>query len=87
MSAAADSFAPTMTSELTCPRCGIRHIQMMPADACIYFFECTSCGAMLKPKPGDCCVFCSYGTVPCPPIQVTQALGNASGACCQLSQT
>jgi len=20
-------------------------------------------------KPGDCCVFCSYGSVPCPPIQ------------------
>ena len=23
----------------------------------------------LKPKKGDCCVFCSYGTVKCPPIQ------------------
>ncbi|WP_339879956.1 GDCCVxC domain-containing (seleno)protein, partial [uncultured Algoriphagus sp.] len=22
-----------------------------------------------KPKKGDCCVYCSYGTVPCPPIQ------------------
>ncbi|MFZ0027756.1 MAG: GDCCVxC domain-containing (seleno)protein, partial [Pseudolabrys sp.] len=21
------------------------------------------------PKDGDCCVFCSYGSVPCPPIQ------------------
>ena len=24
---------------------------------------------VLKPMPGDGCVFCSYGTVPCPPIQ------------------
>nr|WP_304572174.1 GDCCVxC domain-containing (seleno)protein [Salinisphaera sp. LB1] len=24
---------------------------------------------MLKPKPGDCCVFCSFGTVPCPSRQ------------------
>jgi hypothetical protein len=23
----------------------------------------------LRPKPGDCCVFCSYGSVPCLPIQ------------------
>ncbi|MGE7197418.1 GDCCVxC domain-containing (seleno)protein [Brevundimonas sp.] len=23
----------------------------------------------LKPLPGDCCVFCSYADVPCPPIQ------------------
>ena len=25
------------------------------------------------PKPGDCCVFCSYATVPCPPVQVGTA--------------
>ena len=34
-----------------------------------FFYECTGCGTKLKPKPGDCCVFCSYGSVPCPPIQ------------------
>jgi hypothetical protein len=27
---------------------------------------------VLKPKQGDCCVFCSYGSVPCPPIQQSQ---------------
>ena len=31
--------------------------------------ECTNCGVVIKPKQGDCCVFCSYGTVKCPPIQ------------------
>jgi hypothetical protein len=25
--------------------------------------------AQLRPKPGDCCVFCSFGSVKCPPIQ------------------
>ena len=25
--------------------------------------------AHLRPRSGDCCVFCSYGTVKCPPIQ------------------
>ena len=41
----------------------------MPADACQYFYDCKGCGERLKPKPGDCCVFCSYGSVPCPPVQ------------------
>ncbi len=33
--------------------------------------------AQLKPKAGDCCVYCSYGTVPCPPIQE-----RGKGTCC-----
>ena len=43
----------------------------MPTDACLFFYDCESCGAQLKPEPGDCCVFCSYGSVPCPPIQAS----------------
>ena len=64
-----------LTSELTCPHCGHKAVEVMPTDACIYFYDCAGCGAMLKPKPGDCCVFCSYGSVPCPPMQ-------AGGATC-----
>jgi hypothetical protein len=41
----------------------------MPTDACQYFYDCKACGALLKPKHGDCCVFCSFGSVPCPPHQ------------------
>jgi len=41
----------------------------MPTDACVVFYNCKGCGAKLKPLPGSCCVFCSYGSVPCPPIQ------------------
>jgi hypothetical protein len=41
----------------------------MPTDACQYFYECEGCSAVLCPLPGDCCVFCSCGTVPCPPRQ------------------
>src|SRR5262245_15770966 len=59
----------TRESTLTCPACGVAKAEIMPTDACQYFYECTSCGTLLRPKPGDCCVFCSYGTVPCPPIQ------------------
>ncbi|MGY8887097.1 MAG: GDCCVxC domain-containing (seleno)protein [Flavobacteriales bacterium] len=25
--------------------------------------------AQLSRREGDCCVYCSFGTVPCPPIQ------------------
>ncbi|WP_299349623.1 GDCCVxC domain-containing (seleno)protein [uncultured Shimia sp.] len=56
-------------STLTCPECGHSETHDMPTDACQWFLECPSCNVILKPREGDCCVFCSYGTVPCPPIQ------------------
>lgn len=56
-------------SVITCPRCGHEAAETMPADACQFFYECTGCGELLRPKPGDCCVFCSYGSAPCPPMQ------------------
>lgn len=34
----------------------------MPTDACQCFYECEQCHAVLRPKPGDCYVCCSYGT-------------------------
>ncbi|TDT41681.1 hypothetical protein DES49_1783 [Halospina denitrificans] len=58
-----------LESTITCPNCGHQKAETMPTDACQYFFECESYRSLLKPKHGDCCVFCSYGTVPCPPIQ------------------
>ena len=27
---------------------------------------------LLRPNPGDCCVFCSFGSVKCPPMQAHQ---------------
>jgi hypothetical protein len=45
----------------------------MPTDACQYFYECQGCRTLLRPKPGHCCVFCSYGTVPCPPVQAEKS--------------
>lgn len=61
----------TTESVITCPVCGTTKIETMPTDACQYFYECTGCGTLLRPKQGDCCVFCSYGSVPCPPIQAS----------------
>ena len=63
---------PELRSRITCPECGHAAEETMPVDACQWFYECRNCGAVLKPKPGDCCVFCSWGTVPCPPVQEGQ---------------
>lgn len=64
-----------MEADLTCPHCGAVRREAMPADACQFFYECGQCQTVLSPKPGDCCVFCSFGSVQCPPIQQQQ--------CCQ----
>ena len=54
---------------LTCPCCGAEHRERLPEDACRIHYRCSACGAELTPRPGDCCVFCSYGDVACPPLQ------------------
>jgi hypothetical protein len=68
-------------SIITCPKCGFKATEQMPTDACQYFYHCKGCGERLKPKPGDCCVFCSYGDVPCPPIQDAQTKNQRSNCC------
>lgn len=67
-----------LKSVITCPECGHKKEELMPVDSCQFFYECEECHAVLKPKEGDCCVFCSYGSVPCPPVQQ----GSQSGHCC-----
>jgi len=61
---------PILFSTVRCPNCGCRTEETMPMNACVFFFECPGCGARITPRRGDCCVFCSYGSVPCPPIQL-----------------
>ncbi|RZW19469.1 MAG: hypothetical protein EX260_07560 [Desulfobulbaceae bacterium] len=58
-----------MVSLICCPACGHREAEMMPVDACQFFYDCKGCGEVLRPLPGDCCVFCSFGDTKCPPIQ------------------
>ncbi|WP_300318524.1 GDCCVxC domain-containing (seleno)protein [Accumulibacter sp.] len=63
-------------SVLTCPCCGFSQPETMPTDACQFFYECRNGNTLLRPKPGDCCVFCSFGSVKCPRIQ-------AQNDCCR----
>lgn len=69
-------------STLTCPICGNAAEETMPTDACLFYYECQGCGTMLKPQKGDCCVFCSYGSVACPPIQEANETGAKEQSCC-----
>jgi hypothetical protein len=59
----------TLYSVITCPQCGATAREEMPTDACIYFYQCKGCLQLLRPVPGDCCVFCSFGSFKCPPVQ------------------
>ncbi|MFN3167663.1 MAG: GDCCVxC domain-containing (seleno)protein [Phycisphaeraceae bacterium] len=60
---------PVTRSIITCPECGFASDEQMPTNACLFFYDCSQCGAKLTPKENDCCVFCSYGSVNCPPVQ------------------
>ncbi len=55
-----------LTSIIRCPECGATKEEVMPTDPCQFFYRCTSCGVLLRPRGQDCCVFCSYGDTSCP---------------------
>ena len=73
-----DGYASRMAglmseAQITCPNCGLAKVETMPIDACRHFYRCEGCGELLRPLPGDCCVFCSYADVQCPPKQLEAA--------------
>ncbi len=65
-----------LQSVISCPHCSHQKEETMPTEACQFFYVCENCKELLKPKEGDCCVYCSYGSVPCPPIQQKEAGGH-----------
>lgn len=58
-----------LTSKIICPHCGFMKEEKMPTESCQFFYVCHECNRTLKPKDGDCCVFCSYGDTKCPSRQ------------------
>lgn len=62
-----------LTSIITCFSCGYKKIETISSNSCLFFYECENCKTVLKPKNGDCCVFCSYGTAKCPPMQINKS--------------
>lgn len=57
---------PILESTLTCPNCGFEKWEAVPTDACQFYYECGNCGVLVRPKAGDCCVFCEEGGLPQP---------------------
>jgi len=53
------------TTTISCPVCKFKSEVQMDPEEPLQFYFCEECGARLKPKPGDCCVYKSYGSVPC----------------------
>ncbi len=72
-----------LQSTITCPECGHSETETMPTDNCQFYYECKGCGVLLRPNQGDCCVYCSFATVPCPPIQEARQKGDGSASCCK----
>lgn len=64
------AMKPNLISTITCPFCFFAEEKTMETDSCLFFYQCPNCKSTLKPKEGDCCVFCSYGTEKCPAIQL-----------------
>ncbi len=61
-----------LQSVITCPQCGFSKEETMPTETCQFLYRCTNCQAVLRPKSGDCCVFCSYGSAKCPSKQAKE---------------
>jgi hypothetical protein len=58
-----------LNATIACPYCRFSTTETMPTIECQFLYECRNCHAVLRPKPGDCCVYCSYGDTPCPSAQ------------------
>lgn len=59
-----------LESVITCPNCGHQKAETMPEDMCQFMYQCENCATIFRPRQGDCCVYCSYGSVQCPSKQL-----------------
>ncbi len=58
-----------LRSIMQCPHCGFKVTERMPAKMKVLRWQCPACTAMIESPPTACCVFCAYGSVPCPDAQ------------------
>ncbi len=64
-----EKSGPSLTSEITCPKCSFKKAETLPTEVCQLVYKCQQCGYEMHPKDGDCCVFCTYGDHKCPSKQ------------------
>jgi anaerobic selenocysteine-containing dehydrogenase len=55
---------------VTCPVCKTQVHEQMVSETPKLIYHCPKCLTWLSPKKGDHCIYDSYGSVKCPPIQV-----------------
>lgn len=54
---------------MKCPSCRTTETVTMDPKTPGDFFTCKECKQTHEPRLGDCCVYCSYGSVNCPAVQ------------------
>ncbi|WP_305848976.1 GDCCVxC domain-containing (seleno)protein [Polynucleobacter sp. MG-6-Vaara-E2] len=54
-----------LESTVTCPHCEASETLLLQSGSTHHFYRCRSCSAILKPKSGDCCILCSFGSSDC----------------------
>ena len=40
-----------LDATIRCPHCGAEKLESMPANACVHYYECSSCRTLIRPKP------------------------------------
>ncbi len=56
-------------SIVQCPHCGFKTVEHMPSVRKVMTFCCPACERSCAADDKHCCVFCQYGSVPCPTAQ------------------
>jgi hypothetical protein len=54
---------------IKCPHCKAEQETLMPNNSNQIAFVCSACRKTMLIAEGDCCVFCSYGSIKCLPKQ------------------
>jgi hypothetical protein len=57
---------------VTCPVCKTKVREVMCSETVKVIYHCPACLAWVSPKKGDHCIYDSYGSAKCPPVQVKQ---------------
>jgi len=58
-----------LRSIVQCPHCHFKVTERMSTTQQVREWECPACHKRVQASPGACCIFCEYGTVPCPAVQ------------------
>ena len=58
------------TCVITCPVCSKAVSETMSHESLKRVYHCPQCLTWLAPKHGDHCIYDSYGSVKCPPLQL-----------------